>query len=103
MKVELVKKDYVDNLHKDIAKTKVFSFSTIQQLKDNMKKYPNYILNCYNDAPVTIGNITISAWTRFFIPISTPSDNFAIAIYPDASRFYIIGMGGNTWFCKQII
>lgn len=100
MKVDLATKDYVDNQRGSID---YLYFKSESELNDLLDKYYRKSIVVIPTNEVTLGGITIKAWTCIFVPFATAGDTFAIAVYPDASNFFIIGHTNLGWTVKKLI
>lgn len=100
MSKKLATKKYVDD---QIAKTRYFSFTSLDELNTIMQQYPAQCITVVPTVAVKFGTVTIQAWSRCFITFTTTGDTAGFAIYPDTSSFWIIGHTSKGWFAKKIV
>lgn len=87
---------------KDFMKGNFLEIHSLTELENYITTHLGRTLNFYNTDTITIGGVNITAWHRWFIPFASNPDMFIIVVYPDASRFYIIGRINGSWRARQV-
>lgn len=100
MKTELITKDYFE---KQSGKMKYLYFKNESELNKYMSEYYGKSIVAVATKTLSLANVTIDAWTMFFIPFATEGDAIAIAMHPNLEKFYILGHTSNTWRVKKVI